>query len=358
MIGTDSFDKIKERFTALWNGEILDRCCISVFASDENEIARLTARPEGMDQRTYLTDPEVMLKRNWQIFEHTYFAGDAFPLINLNMGPAGHAAFVKGVKVDYTDQTFWYHPVMEEELDAEKIVFDPESYLYQQTFAAAKYLCEESRGAYLVSMPDNSGNVDVLSALRTPSELLLDLLTEEEEVKECLSKIEKIWEKITGEIYQYLKSYNDGGSSIGWLNTWAPGFHNQLQSDLSVMFSNKMYEKYIRPELETQTSFLDYSLYHLDGKEQIRHLDTLLSIERLGMIQWTHVVGQPSPVEFIPELQRIQRAGKGILLLLDPWEVQPIMENLSSKGLYINVKTKSREEADEIVSLASRLTHE
>ena len=34
MIGVDNFDKIRERFTALWNNEILDRCCISVFAID------------------------------------------------------------------------------------------------------------------------------------------------------------------------------------------------------------------------------------------------------------------------------------------------------------------------------------
>lgn len=358
MIGVKDFDKIKERFTALWNNEILDRCCISAFAIDPSVQNEILTPPGNVDRRIFLTDAELMLQRNLKLFENTYFAGDAFPLINLNMGPSGHTAYIKDVKTDYTESTFWYNPIMEDELEPEKIVLDESNYLYRQTFKAAEYLCREANGRYLVSMPDNSGNLDVLASLRTTEELLPDLITDEETVKECLNRIQGIWEKCTADIYHYLKDYNFGGSSIGWLNTWAPGFHNQMQCDISVMFSNEYYEMYTRDELERQSAFLDYALYHFDGQEQIRHLDTLLSIKDIKMIQWTHVVEQPSPVKFIPQLKRIQEAGKGLLLLLEPNEVEPIMENLSSKGLFINVKTRTKEEADGVIKLAERLTHE
>lgn len=358
MIGVENFDKIKERFTALWNHEIIDRCCISAFVTEPKINEEFSRVPEGMDPLYFLTDAEMMMQRNLKLFENTYYAGDAFPLVNLNMGAAGHSAFIKGVDVDCTEGTFWFGPIMEEELDAEKIVLDKTNYLYQQTFRAAKYLCEESKGRYLVSMPGNSGNMDVLSSLRTPVELLQDLIIDEDEVKECLRRIQAIWKDATRKIYDELKDYNYGGSSIGWLNTWAPGFHNQMQCDMSVMFSNQYYENYVRQELEEQSAFLEYALYHFDGQEQIRHLDTMLSIKDLKMIQWTHVVEQPSPVEFIPVLKKIQEAGKGLLLLLDAHEVEPILTNLSSKGLYINVKAKSKEEADAVVKLAEKLTHE
>ncbi|MGI6007402.1 MAG: hypothetical protein ACOX8E_07935 [Ruminococcus sp.] len=358
MFEVEKFDKSRKRLEALWDGEIIDRCCISAFAIDDETNAEFYTPPQDdMDRKYFLTDPEMIRKRHLRFFEKAYYAGDAFPLINLNMGPSGHTGFIRGVKVDYTD-TIWYHPIMEDGLDPEKIVLDEESYLYRQTFEASKYLCEESRGDYLVSMPDISGNMDVLANLRSSTELLVDLITEEEEVKECLERIQEIWEKSTSRIYEYLKPYNFGGSCIGWLNSWAPGFHNQMQCDMSVMFSNEYYEKYIRKELETQSAFVDYPLYHFDGVEQIRHLDTLLSIDRLKMIQWTNVVGQPSPVQYIPVFQRIQEAGKGLLLLLGPGEVRPILENLSSRGLFINVKVKSKDEADEMVKLAWELTKE
>jgi len=358
MLDIKKFDKTRERFTALWENELIDRCCISVFGMEEAANEEFVTPPEkDMNRRYFLTDAEMIRKRHLKRFEKTYFAGDAFPLVNLNMGPSGHAGFIKDVKVDFTD-TIWYHPIMADELDPEKIILDESSYLYRQTFDAAKYLCEEAKGEYLVSMPDISGNIDVLGSLRSAGETLVDLIGDEETVKDCLSRIQSIWEKSTSRIYEYLKQYNFGGSSIGWLNTWAPGFHNQMQSDMSVMFSNEYFETYIREELEKQSAFVDYALYHFDGIEQIRHLDTLLSIDRLRMIQWTSVVGQPSPLNYIPVLQRIQKAGKGLLMLLKPQEVQPILENLSSKGLYICVTVANKDEADAMVKLTRQLTRE
>ena len=41
----------------------------------------------------------------------------------------------------------------------------------------------------------------------------------------------------------------------------------------------------------------------------------ILSLEKLDMIQWTYVAGQPSPVNFIPELKKIQATGKCLLLM-------------------------------------------
>ena len=77
-----------------------------------------------------------------------------------------------------TDIFAWYNPIMEEELDPDKIILDPDNYLYRQTFDAAKYLCEESGGRYLVSMPDNCGVLDGLAAIRGNENLLMDLLDE------------------------------------------------------------------------------------------------------------------------------------------------------------------------------------
>lgn len=358
----EDFDKIRERFTALWNREILDRCCISVFAYDQQAMADFSSMPPGMDPRVWMTDPEIMQKRHLQLFEKTYFAGDAFPLVNLNLGPSGHTAFIQDVSPKYEadTNTIWYSPIMEEELEPEKILFDKNAYLYTQTLACARFLTAHADGKYLVSMPDLAGNLDVLSNLRTPTELAADLISDEETVEECLDRIEMIWETAVRECYEVLRKQEGAadGSCIGWLNTWAPGFHNQMQVDMSVMFSNDCYERFARKELERQSSLLDYALYHLDGVEQLRHLDTLLSIPDLRMIQWTNVAGQPSRLQYIPAFKKMQEAGKCLLILCETYEVETLLTELSSKGLLLNVKVGSREEADAMVRLAEKLTHE
>ena len=54
--------------------------------------------------------------------------------------------------------------------------------------------------------------------------------TEDEDViAECSRKLEQIWESTMKQCYDIVGHCNDGGSCIGWLNTWAPGFHGQLQ---------------------------------------------------------------------------------------------------------------------------------
>ena len=84
----------------------------------------------------------------------------------------------------------------------------------------------------------------------------------------------------------------------------------------------------------------------------------ILSIEGLKMIQWTCVAGQPPPIEFIPELKRIQQSGKGLLLKIDSKWLQPLMEQFSFAGLYVVIDSSSKDEALQVLQTAERLTHD
>jgi hypothetical protein len=64
------------------------------------------------------------------------------------------------------------------------------------------------------------------------------------------------------------------------------------------------------PDLETCCEFIAYPFYHLDGPGAARHLDALLSIEKLRGIQWVPGTGAPSPEEWLPLLEKIRHAGK------------------------------------------------
>ena len=47
------------------------------------------------------------------------------------------------------------------------------------------------------------------------------------------------------------------------------------------------------PSLQQQCQKLDYTLYHLDGPDAIKHLDALMEIEELDALQWTPGAGKP-----------------------------------------------------------------
>ena len=124
------------------------------------------------------------------------------------------------------------------------------------------------------------------------------------------------------------------------------------------MISPRLFDEFIAPELKAQSRMLDYALYHFDGVEQIRHLDTLLSIPTIRAIQWTQVAGQPPCTDYMPELRRIQRAGKGLIIHVSADQVETLMRALSSKGLYLLIHVDSRMEADELLRRVGQWSHD
>jgi hypothetical protein len=108
------------------------------------------------------------------------------------------------------------------------------------------------------------------------------------------------------------------------------------------------------PQLEAVCAVTDYPLYHFDGIEQLRHLDSLLSIEKLAMIQWTSVVAQPPAIKHIADLKKIQAAGKGLLLNVGYEHVEALLSELSPKGLYIVTWANDEEHAERLVRMAER----
>ncbi len=348
----ENFEMSMKRFEAFWNREILDRCCFSVQVNG----ARREKPPEDMQGKiSYWTDPEWVIRRRRKVMENTYYGGDSLPIISMNLGPCAHAAFFEGAKYTYGDTTIWFTPSLN---SLDEMRFQEDSFMYRKTLEMARALAEDSKGDYFISMPPFEGNMDAMAHLVGSEEVMCAMLEEPESVLEAQKKLEAAYERIMTDVYDITKDVNRGGGCTDWLRVWAPALHTQMQCDMSVMFSNDMYETFVMPELRAQCDFLEYPLYHFDGVEQLRHLDSLLSIPRLRAIQWMQCVNQKPCTEYIPELKRIQEAGKSIVLGVTPNQIRPIMENLSSKGLYLFTNASSKEEADAMVKEVERLTHE
>jgi hypothetical protein len=99
-------------------------------------------------------------------------------------------------------------------------------------------------------------------------------------------------------------------------------------------------------------NWLDYTTFHLDGPQCIQHhVDALLKLDCIDCIQFTPGAGSPptSTPEYIPIFQRIQKAGKRLYLLVDPAEIEFLLEHLSSRGLFLNTYADSEDEVNKII---------
>jgi hypothetical protein len=62
------------------------------------------------------------------------------------------------------------------------------------------------------------------------------------------------------------------------MGIWSPKRVMTTQCDLCVMISPKHFSEFVGEDLESTYAYVDHGIYHLDGEEEIKHLDTLLSI--------------------------------------------------------------------------------
>lgn len=350
----ENWETIKKRLELLWDNEILDRPCISVKCPKDENDPFVDVKPEGQEQlKQYYTDPEYILERNLARFEKTYFGGDAFPCIFSYWGTGGHAKYLK-TEVIYHPDTIWLVPAIEEyeEYDFD---FKRENPVFQAELQALKYLADAGKGKFFVSPPDNCGSYDALSQLRGGENLIIDFLEEPELVKQCGNRMVDILIESGNEIFDVLRENNEGGSVHGYYNTWCPGKHMQLQCDLSVMISPKMFEEFIVEELERSAGWLDRAVYHMDGLEQLRHLDMILAIKDINMIQWVQVAGQPDILQNLEYVDKIQKAGKGLIVEVSKSQLNTIVKEVSPRGLNLIVSDASnKKEADDIVDFVTK----
>ncbi len=348
----DNWEDAKAHYEAYWNKDYLERCCLAISI-------RRTGGKNLFPDRAYTaeelyTDPRCIHERMMNHCEHTEFLYECIPSRILDFGTAGECQYFGSIP-QYTPGTIWFSPILDEP-DSNLLVYD------RSRFDRHKKITQDlvalAADNYFVGMNDNCGIIDGLAHLRGTENLLVDMVDNPDFVHEARDKILAVWKETQQEYFDVVRENNLGGSSHSWMQLWAPGRHLQLQCDYSCMISPAMFEEFVLPELEETSAAFDHATYHFDGIEQLRHLDMILSVKTIDNIQWTRVAGQPETSENIEALQKIQKAGKGLVLLPGRDEIEFLMRNLSHKGLQIVVGgMDSREEAEDLVKLAVSLAH-
>lgn len=210
-----------------------------------------------------------------------------------------------------------------------------------------KDIVEDSKGDYIVGVTDLHTGADGLVALRGPENLCYDVMDEPEIIKKGVMELLLGFKKIMDELHTLTQKYQKG--TTNWMGIWNPEKWYVTSCDFSCMISENMYKELILPELLEEINYLDASMYHLDGPGALKHLDTLLSIEKLKGIQWVYGAGQPTASHWIPVLKKIQKAGKLIQVDIVPEDLDILLKELEPEGVMYQTWCSSEDEAKAIL---------
>ncbi len=334
----DDIEGARERVEAWWSGISIGRPLLQLKAKRPAPRLQLPLL-EAPTTHDYWTNPDYVLPRIVNELAGTCYLAEAFPVLQ---PVAGRMVSITckylGAPNRYIDRdTTWSVPIIEEWERCPSLEIDRENAWWKisiQLLERALALIEEKELACYLSLPDLNGPTEVLSGLRDPQKLCLDMLLEPEKVKSAAAKVQAAWFEAWQGLIPYTNRY---GGYLTWMGIWSDTPAIDLQSDFSTLISSEMFAEFILPLLLEQVEAFDRTIFHLDGPGMVRHLDLLLNIPGLQAIQWVQGAGGGRVSEWMELLHRIQEAGKGVYIYCDADEVPGLTAELDPCGLMLVV---------------------
>ncbi len=325
------------RQDAFWRREIIDRPVVIASMGKAQPDPRYPAPP----QKTWATirgrwfDAEYIAQSAAAGAMNTEYLGDALPSSWPNLGPEIFSAFF-GAEIEFGDSTSWSVPNLKDWTDADKIQLSTDNIYWKKLEEITDALLQAGKGKFYTGMADWHPGGDALAAFRDPLNLNIDMIEHPDEVKALLDRITQAY----FEVYDYWhnKLAAAGQATYSWPGIVSSKKWYVPSNDFSCMVSKKMFDDVFLPGIAEECRFLEASIYHLDGPQALRHLDSLLSIPELNAIQWVPgVPGATGVGDWMHIYKKCQAAGKGLQIGFDVDDLEFVMENLRPEGLWIGI---------------------
>ena len=295
----------------------------------------------NIDQRWF--DPIWRAKNLHYQLSKSSFMADILPVANTQLGPGSLAACL-GANLEGGEDTIW----IREDTNFDGVIQLNEDNRWWQLHLNLLKECKKlSYGKYFVGCPDLIEGLDTMASLIGTDNVLLNMLMQPEVLQDQLQKINNIYFAVFDRIYDIIREGNE--MAFCYFSLWAPGKVTKLQSDISLMISEDDFRIFAQPYLREQAQKIDYTLYHLDGVDAIRHLDAVLEIEELNAVQWTPGVGEPQGgnPRWFDLYKKILANGKSVManwITLD--ELEPLLDQVGNQGLHLNIDFKTEHDIE------------
>ena len=326
------FPAIREKLENWWDhGEQEHPCLLmTILPAPADHI------PDVDDLETWWMDVDFIIDRQMKVMEHQHYYGQAVPHHYVDRSASAMPG-VLGSRMKFIDkETMWAYPCLESIEEVAEITLDKQNLWYQKAIEITRRTVALARQHHFVGHFALDGITDIMAGLYGTENFLVDLIAKPREVARAMERAKQIWIALFDEVTAMIaQSGNPGG--IGWAGIWAPGTTFPLQEDFSYMISDAMYRQFCLPHLLDQMDAMECPFYHLDGTGALCHLDTLLAIEKLKVIQWVPGAGKERLNQWYDVIRHILEAGKSVQVYGKADEVDDLVKNVGARGLLMTV---------------------
>ncbi len=342
------------RQDAFWERAVLDRPCVSMQYGRSRPVVPWPGAKPWPTHRDRWMDTEHLCARSVAAVANTVYCGDALPTAWPNLGPEVFSAFF-GMELEYSEGTAYGIPNLKAWDQADHIQFSEDNFYWKKILEMTDALLEVGRGKFHVGMTDLHPGGDGLAAFRDPQTLNMDLLLAPDAVRALLSRVNDTFRFVFD--FYWRKLSGAGQACTTWPGIVSRKKWHVPSNDFSCMISKEMFDEFFLEGIAGECRLAEASLYHLDGPNALRHLDSLLDIPELNAIQWVYGAGNGRVSDWTGIYQKCQAAGKGIQILgLELDELEWLTTHLRPEGVWTSVTVANQDEVDHVLKTICRWT--
>jgi hypothetical protein len=327
------FDEAMKRIYAWYEQEIIDRPPIrfSPVGLEYIKPAHLNKSWSSFKDRWW--DAEYQVDSFMDMLKCRKFYAETFPVFWPNLGPEVYTAF-HGSELVYRDETAYSIPLVKKWEDIDKINFDWNNLYLKKIDEITALALERAPGKFMVGYTDLHPGIDCVAAWRDPEQLCLDILMSPDEIKKLLELANLHFQEVFDYFDGILKKHKQ--LSVSWMHIPSFGKMHIPSCDFASLLSPEQFEEFCLPSIMQEIKSMTHNIFHLDGKGVAKNVDQLLSIPEINAIQWVQGVADDFPIkQWIPLIKKIQKAGKSVVVSVQPGELEEFIGTMDRKGLFL-----------------------
>lgn len=342
------FAQVRENWRKFWDGTLGRPIIISALPKPGFEPVK--PPPWGA---AYSVPHEDVVDRALRWAESHEFLGDAVPFHTPSICIGLFGAFL-GAEIEETREEWGIdtHSVpFLEELEPEQLVLNWQSKWWERYIDLLETYRRKCSGRIIFGEAAFSCNLDFFAEIREATRIMLDFYDDPSGVFKVMDRLHAITEEIFAvqrEIFDY-----DLWGSVTRHGMYSPGITGVPQCDFGYNIGPEQFDEFALPYLRKECEMLDHVEYHLDGTGNLCHLDSLCTIEKIGVVQWVPGSGEAGKKDWTDLYKDISFRGKGLIIGCRVDEVFDVIRKYpDNKRLCLGVHADN---ADQIRRLMDKL---
>jgi hypothetical protein len=264
---------------------------------------------------------------------------------------------IVGCPVYHRNGNIWAGHWLETYERRDEIELKPGDAWLERLLEFTDWLVDASDGRFPVSVSLMRGPLDLLSAIRGPERMCLDLFDYPEELDSILNRLTDIWIEVAHAQLARIPAF-EGGYNLGLITLWGRRPGGWFQDDAVALWSPKYYRRHLCSCEERLAGCMETTGIHLHPPA-LFVIEDLVAMADLDVIEVNLEEIGPTLEEMVPYLRRALES-KNLVVWGDftARDFRIMKDHLPTRGLALQVMAETPEGVRALVDEVNRIWQE